>query len=133
MVEKVLFEKNDILGQNLGQTEVIKVCQIINCSPQSPTSSKYFFSTGKCLRGSRKKVGELQGITLVHIIWFKLRKLAKIRYKDQVETTPLSQRQNSVNEYFSKIDFADTLQRGCLDQNNQTYLLLFSKFDILPV
>ena len=30
-------------------------------------------------------------------------------------------------------DFAETLQRGCLDRNNQTKLHSFSKFVLLPV
>ena len=46
---------------------------------------------------------------------------------------PLSQRQNSLNEYFSRIDFAKTLQSGSLDQNNQTYPLIFSELVLLPV
>ena len=46
---------------------------------------------------------------------------------------PLSQRQNSLNEYFLRIDFAETLQSGSLDENNQTYQLSFSEFVLLPV
>ena len=40
---------------------------------------------------------------------------------------PLSQRHNSLNEYFLRIDFAETLQSGSLDQNNQLHALIFSK------
>ena len=43
----------------------------------------------------------------------------------KLANTPLSHRQNSLNENFSKVDFAETLQRGCLDRNNQTNLLIF--------
>ena len=32
-----------------------------------------------------------------------------------------------------RIDFAETLQRGSLDQNNQTYQNSFSNFVLLPV
>ena len=32
-----------------------------------------------------------------------------------------------------RIDFAETLQRGSLDQNNQTYQHSFSEFVLLPV
>ena len=42
LVEKLVFEKNDILGQNFrskSKTDVKKVCQKISCLPQSPASS----------------------------------------------------------------------------------------------
>ena len=48
-------------------------------------------------------------------------------------TPPISQRQNFLNEYFSKIDLAETLQRGSFNQKNKTYQHTFSKFVLLPV
>ena len=49
------------------------------------------------------------------------------------DDSPLSQRQISLNLLFSRIDFAETLQRGSFDQNSQTDQVSFSKFALLPV
>ena len=57
LVEKLVFEKNDILGQNFrskSKTDVKKVCQKISCLPQSPASSKYFFIRSKMSQRSTK-------------------------------------------------------------------------------
>ena len=51
----------------------------------------------------------------------------KQRLSSYLLSSALSQRHNSLNEYFSRIDFAEILQRGSLDQNNQTHALIFSK------
>ena len=51
----------------------------------------------------------------------------KQRLSSYLLSSALSQRHNSLNEYFSRIDLAEILQRGSLDQNNQTHALIFSK------
>ena len=46
------------------------------------------------------------------------------------DDSPLSQRQISLNLLFSRIDFAETLQRGSFDQNSQMNQVSF--FQIRP-
>ena len=81
LVEKLLFEKNDISGQNSGQ----------NRGKKSSAKNKFFasirlkleiffYQQSNVSEDHEKFFGELQGITLVHIFWFKSRKLAKKRY-----------------------------------------------------